>query len=52
MARIGEDVSERLDAIPAQVRVLVTRRPKYRKRRLRPIDIAGSVLAGEEGASS
>jgi hypothetical protein len=23
-----------------------------RKRRLRPIDIAGSVLAGEEGASS
>lgn len=27
--RIGEDVSERLDIIPAQVRVLVTRRPKY-----------------------
>ena len=29
MARIGEDVSERLDVIPAQFRVLVTRRPKY-----------------------
>ena len=29
MARIGEDVSERLDVVPAQLRVLVTRRPKY-----------------------
>jgi transposase len=29
MAKIGEDVSERLDVIPAQFRVLVTRRPKY-----------------------
>src|SRR5208283_1855609 len=27
--RIGEDVSERLDVIPAHFRVLVTRRPKY-----------------------
>jgi transposase len=27
--RIGEDVSERLDIIPAQFRVLVMRRPKY-----------------------
>jgi len=26
---IGEDVSERLDIVPAQFRVLVTRRPKY-----------------------
>jgi transposase len=26
---IGEDVSERLDIIPSQFRVLVTRRPKY-----------------------
>lgn len=26
---IGEDVSERLDIIPAQFRVLVARRPKY-----------------------
>ena len=27
--RIGEDVSERLDVVPAQVRVLVIRRPRY-----------------------
>ena len=27
--RIGEDVSERLDVVPAQFRVLVVRRPKY-----------------------
>ena len=33
MAKIGEDVSERLDLIPAQLRVLVTRRPKYACRR-------------------
>jgi transposase len=33
MARIGEDVSERLDIIPAQFRVVVTRRPKYACRR-------------------
>ena len=33
MARIGADVSERLDVIPAQFRVLVTRRPKYAYRR-------------------
>lgn len=26
---IGEDVSERLDVVPAQFRVLITRRPKY-----------------------
>ncbi|MEQ9641417.1 MAG: IS66 family transposase [Alphaproteobacteria bacterium] len=30
---IGEDVSERLDVIPAQFQVLVTRRPKYACRR-------------------
>jgi len=30
---IGEDVSERLDIIPAQFRVIVTRRPKYACRR-------------------
>jgi len=29
MVRIGEDVSERLDIVPAQLRVLVTIRPKY-----------------------
>jgi transposase len=33
MTAIGEDVSERLDRIPAQFRVLVTRRPKYACRR-------------------
>jgi transposase len=33
MAKIGEDTSERLDVIPAQMRVLVTRRPKYACRR-------------------
>ncbi|TPK35960.1 IS66 family transposase [Mesorhizobium sp. B2-5-4] len=27
--RIGEDVSERLDIVPAQLRVIVLRRPKY-----------------------
>ncbi|MDQ1195389.1 hypothetical protein QE435_001079 [Rhizobium sp. SORGH_AS 787] len=27
--RIGEDVSERLDVVPAQFRLIVTRRPKY-----------------------
>ena len=27
--RIGEDVAERLDIVPAQFRVLVVRRPKY-----------------------
>jgi transposase len=27
--RIGGDVSERLDIVPAQLRVIVTRRPKY-----------------------
>lgn len=29
MHRIGEDVSERLDILPARFRVLVTQRPKY-----------------------
>ena len=33
MTKIGEDVSERLDVIPAQLRVLVTRRPIYACRR-------------------
>ena len=33
MTMIGEDVSERLDVIQAQFRVLVTRRPKYACRR-------------------
>jgi transposase len=29
MHRIGEDVAERLDVVPAQLKVIVTRRPKY-----------------------
>ena len=29
MHRIGEDVAERLDMVPAQFRVIVTRRPKF-----------------------
>jgi transposase len=33
MTKIGEDVSERLDVIPAQLRVLVTKRPIYACRR-------------------
>ena len=33
MHQIGEDVAERLDIVPAQFRVLVTRRPKYACRR-------------------
>ena len=32
---IGEEASERLDVIPAQHRVIVTRRPKYACRALR-----------------
>nr|WP_229583506.1 IS66 family transposase zinc-finger binding domain-containing protein [Paracoccus sp. S-4012] len=33
MTRIGEDASEGLDIVPAQLRVLVTRRPRYACRR-------------------
>ena len=29
MVRIGEDRSERLDIVPAQLRVIVTIRPRY-----------------------
>ena len=32
---IGEDTSERLDKIPAKLRVIVTRRPKYACRHAR-----------------
>jgi len=39
MAKICEDVSERLDIVPAQLRVLVTRRPRYACRRC-----SGSVV--------
>jgi len=40
--RIGEDVSERLDIIPAQLRVLVVHRPKYGCRTCGGCDGAGS----------
>jgi transposase len=33
LQKIGEDVAERLDVVPAQFRVLVVRRPKYACRR-------------------
>lgn len=45
---IGEDTSERLDKIPAKLRVIVTRRPKYACRtceRTGADDIAGIVQA-------
>jgi transposase len=34
---MGEDISERLDMVPAQFRVLVTRRPKYACRRCQEV---------------
>ena len=42
---IGEDVSERLDVIPAQFRVVVTRRPKYGCRGCESAIIQASVPA-------
>ena len=35
--RIGEDIAERLDVIPAQFRVLVVRRPKYACRKCQEV---------------
>jgi transposase len=46
--RIGEDRSERLDKVPAKLRVLVTRRPKYACRRCEKTgadDVAGIIQA-------
>lgn len=45
--RIGEDVSERLDIVPAQFRVLVVRRPKYACRTCE----SGVVPGGSAGAA-
>jgi transposase len=45
---IGEDVSKRLDKVPATVRVIVTRRPKYACRTCEKIgadDVAGIIQA-------
>jgi transposase len=46
--KIGEDTSERLDKIPAQLRVIVTKRPKYACRNCEKTgadDVAGIVQA-------
>ena len=43
--RIGEDVSERLDIVPAQFRVLVTRRPKYACRRCEDVVVQAPTPA-------
>ena len=46
--KIGEDTSERLDKIPAQLRVIVTKRPKYACRNCEKNgadDVAGIVQA-------
>jgi transposase len=40
MTAIGEDTSERLDVIPAQFRVIVTRRPKLACRACPALDAA------------
>jgi len=46
---IGEDVSERLDVIPAQFRVLVTRRPRYACRSCENISQAAAPARVVEG---
>src|SRR3979409_817762 len=43
--RIGEDKSERLDIVPAQFRVLVTRRPKYACRKCEDGVLQAQALA-------
>jgi len=43
--RIGEDVSEKLDIVPAQFRVLVTRRPKYACRACEEVVVQAPALA-------
>ena len=43
--RIGEDVSERLDIVPAQLRVLVIRRPKYACRSCEDVVVQASAPA-------
>src|SRR3954470_15481135 len=43
--RIGEDVSERLDIVPAQLRVLVVRRPKYACRSCEDVVLQAPVPA-------
>jgi transposase len=43
--RIGEDVSEKLDVVPAQFRVLVVRRPKYACRACEDVVIQAAAPA-------
>jgi transposase len=43
--RIGEDVSEKLDVIPAQFRVLVVRRPKYACRACEDVVVQAPAVA-------
>jgi len=43
--RIGEDVAERLDIVPAQFRVLVVRRPKYACRACQDGVVQAAALA-------
>ena len=43
--RIGEDVAERLDIVPAQFRVLVVRRPKYACRRCEDVVVQAPAPA-------
>src|SRR4051812_27705010 len=43
--RIGEDTSERLDIVPAQLRVLVVRRPKYACRACEEVVVQASAPA-------
>jgi len=43
--RIGEDISERLDIVPAQFRVLVVRRPKYACRTCEDVVVQASAPA-------
>ena len=43
--QIGEDTSERLDIIPAQLRVIVVRRPKYACRSCQDVVVQAPALA-------
>jgi hypothetical protein len=53
MTKIGEDVSKGLDVIPAQWRILVTRRPKYVCRRCasRDSDVFRTICCGAPASS-
>jgi transposase len=52
MHQIGEDVSERLDVIPAQFRVIVTRRPKYACRSCESVVVHPLYADALEGADA